>query len=53
VRIRVEAYDVADRRRELTIGAHRHEVGAGVRVAVENAGVVFEQDYTAGYLALK
>jgi len=43
VRIRVEAYDVAGRRRELTIGAHRHEVGAGVQVAMENAGVGFEQ----------
>ncbi len=43
MRIRVEAYDVVGRRRELTIGAHRHKVGAGVQVAVEDAGVGFEQ----------
>ena len=42
MRIRVEAYDVAGRRLELTIGARRHEV-AGVHGAVENAGVGFEQ----------
>jgi PAS domain S-box-containing protein len=35
--------DVADRRRELMVSAHRHEVGAGVRVAVEDTGVGFEQ----------
>ena len=38
----MEAYDVAGRRLELTIGARRHEV-AGVHGAVENAGVGFEQ----------
>ena len=37
--------DVADRPRELTVSAHRHEVGAGggVRVAVEDTGVGFDQ----------
>jgi signal transduction histidine kinase len=35
--------DVADRRRELMVSAHRHEVGAGVRVVVEDTGVGFEQ----------
>jgi signal transduction histidine kinase len=35
--------DVADRSRELMVSAHRHEVGAGVRVVVEDTGVGFER----------
>jgi PAS domain S-box-containing protein len=37
--------DVPDRSRELTVSAHRHELGAdaGVRVAVEDTGVGFAQ----------
>ena len=35
--------DVADRSRELMVRAHRHEVGAGVRVVVDDTGVGFEE----------
>jgi PAS domain S-box-containing protein len=35
--------DVADRSRELMVSAHRHEVGAGVRVVVDDTGVGFEE----------
>jgi PAS domain S-box-containing protein len=37
--------DVADRNRELTVSAHRHEVGAGggVLVSVKDTGVGFEE----------